>query len=265
MFEAFLLKYPNDKRWTPDAMFRLAELYYEKSAEEYLDADEAYKKAHRLARTRPTTPPPRVDYTPTINLYRRLADRVPELPLPRRHLLPARLLPGRDGRGRRRRKQALLALVCANKYKPLDSAGADAEAAAEPRHRRRPATTSPTRSCTPVRKDSKFLPEAWTRVGEFHFDSPNELQAGHRGLPQGADVQGLALLRPRALQARLVVLPRQPLPRGGARVRQPGQVRRRSERRPARRSAPTCAPRRSSTWASASPSPTGTATRCPIR
>ncbi len=45
MFEAFLLKYPNDKRWTPDAMFRLAELYYEKSAEEYLDADESYKKA----------------------------------------------------------------------------------------------------------------------------------------------------------------------------------------------------------------------------
>src|SRR5207244_9543293 len=45
MFEAFLLKYPNDKRWTPDAMFRLAALYYENSAEEYLDADEAYKKA----------------------------------------------------------------------------------------------------------------------------------------------------------------------------------------------------------------------------
>ena len=45
MFEAFLQKYPNDKRWTPDAMFRLAELYYEKSAEEFLDADEAYKKA----------------------------------------------------------------------------------------------------------------------------------------------------------------------------------------------------------------------------
>ena len=27
-----------------------------------------------------------------------------------------------------------------------------------------------------MRKDSKFLPEAWTRVGEFHFDSPNELK-----------------------------------------------------------------------------------------
>jgi cellulose synthase operon protein C len=27
MLEAFLRKYPHDKRWTPDAMFRLAELY----------------------------------------------------------------------------------------------------------------------------------------------------------------------------------------------------------------------------------------------
>src|SRR3954453_23986431 len=69
MFEAFLHKYPNDKRWTPDAMFRLAELYYEKSAEEYLDADESYKKALDGPNP-PSDPPPRVDYTPTINLYR---------------------------------------------------------------------------------------------------------------------------------------------------------------------------------------------------
>jgi TolA-binding protein len=76
MFEAFLLKYPNDKRWTPDAMFRLAELYYEKSAEEYLDADEAYKKALDSPNP-PDAPPPRVDYTPTINLYRRLLTEYP--------------------------------------------------------------------------------------------------------------------------------------------------------------------------------------------
>ncbi|HXU60250.1 MAG TPA: tetratricopeptide repeat protein, partial [Polyangia bacterium] len=76
MFEAFLLKYPNDKRWTPDAMFRLAELYYEKSAEDYLDADEAYKKAIDSPNP-PDAPPPRVDYTPTINLYRRLLTEFP--------------------------------------------------------------------------------------------------------------------------------------------------------------------------------------------
>src|SRR6185369_14091779 len=65
-----LRAYPNDKRWTPDAMFRLAELYYEKSAEEFLDADEAYKKAIDSPNP-PTTPPPRVDYSPTIALYKR--------------------------------------------------------------------------------------------------------------------------------------------------------------------------------------------------
>src|SRR5947207_14737854 len=75
-FEAFLRQYPNDKRWTPDAMFRLAELYYEKSAEEYLDADEAYKKAIEGPNA-PDTPPPKVDYTPTITLYKRLLTEFP--------------------------------------------------------------------------------------------------------------------------------------------------------------------------------------------
>ncbi|HMF40284.1 MAG TPA: tetratricopeptide repeat protein, partial [Polyangia bacterium] len=165
MFEAFLLKYPNDKRWTPDAMFRLAELYYEKSAEEYLDADEAYKKALDTPNP-PDTPPPRVDYTPTINLYRRLLTEFPSY----RFLDAAYYLLGfclGEMGEDQQAKQALLALVCANKYKPLD-----------------PPPPPPVNGgredaydgCTPVRKDSKFLPEAWTRVGEFHFDNPNELR-----------------------------------------------------------------------------------------
>ena len=118
MFEAFLLKYPNDKRWTPDAMFRLAELYYEKSAEEYLDADEAYKKAIDSPNP-PTTPPPRVDYTPTIDLYRRLLTEFPNYRfLDATYYLLGFCLGemGEDAQAR----QALLALVCANKYKPLD-------------------------------------------------------------------------------------------------------------------------------------------------
>jgi len=76
MFEAFLRHYPNYKRWTPDAMFRLAELYYEKSAEEFLDADESYKKAIDSPNP-PTAPPPRVDYSPTIALYQRLLTEFP--------------------------------------------------------------------------------------------------------------------------------------------------------------------------------------------
>jgi tetratricopeptide (TPR) repeat protein len=171
MFEAFLHKYPNDKRWTPDAMFRLAELYYEKSAEEFLDADEAYKKAIDSPNP-PTAPPPRVDYTPTIALYKRLLTEFPNY----RFLDAAYYLLGfclGEMGQEPQARQALLALVCSNKFKPMDPPEL-------PKVSDKPADKSgdddPYKDCTPVRKDSKFIPESWTRVGEFHFDSPNELR-----------------------------------------------------------------------------------------
>ncbi len=157
MFEAFLLKYPNDKRWTPDAMFRLAELYYEKSAEDYLDADEAYKKAIDSPNP-PTAPPPRVDYTPTINLYRRLLTEFPNYRfLDATYYLLGFCLGemGEEGQA----KQALLALVCSNEFKPLDPPAKESRPA-----RRRPAaeaarkpTTPPTRvACRSARTRSSF-------------------------------------------------------------------------------------------------------------
>jgi tetratricopeptide (TPR) repeat protein len=165
MFEAFLQRYPNDKRWTPDAMFRLAELYYEKSAEEYLDADEAYKKAIEGPNP-PDTPPPRVDYTPTITLYRRLLIEFPSY----RFLDAAYYLLGfclGEMGEEEQAKQALLALVCVNRFKPLEAATPIAKSEANEKI---------YDECVPVRKDSKFIPEAWTRIGEFHFDNPNELK-----------------------------------------------------------------------------------------
>src|SRR5262249_28519055 len=117
MFEAFLLKYPNDKRWTPDAMFRLAELYYEKSAEEYLDADEAYKKALDGPNP-PATPPPRVDYTPTINLYRRLLPYFPSYRFRHAPYSPRGFCRGERGEDMRA-KRPLRGLVGAKKYGPL--------------------------------------------------------------------------------------------------------------------------------------------------
>ena len=223
MFEAFLLKYPNDKRWTPDAMFRLAELYYEKSAEEYLDADEAYKKALDGPNP-PDTPPPRVDYTKTINLYRRLLTEFPSYRLLDAAYYLLGFCLGEMGE-EQQAKQALLALVCANKYKPLDP---------------------PVQLPKPDRKSGdgrrrgllqglcagpqgvEVPPRGVDPRRRVPLRQPERAPDGDRGLPQGADLQGLALLRPRAVQAGLVVLPRQPLPRGRPRVRQPGQVRRRA-------------------------------------
>jgi tetratricopeptide (TPR) repeat protein len=172
MFEAFLLKYPNDKRWTPDAMFRLAELYYEKSAEDYLDADEAYKKAIDSPNP-PDTPPPRVDYTPTINLYRRLLTEFPNYRfLDATYYLLGFCLGemGEDAQA----KQALLALVCSNQYKPLDPPSREGPPG-KTTGGGKASEDEPYKGCVPVRKDSKFIPEAWTRVGEFHFDNPSEL------------------------------------------------------------------------------------------
>ena len=167
MFENFLHQYPNDKRWTPDAMFRLAELYYEKSAEEFLDDDEAYKKAIDSPNP-PTTPPPRVDYTPTIALYKRLLTEFPNYRLLDAAYYLLGFCLGEMGQEPQAR-QAMLALVCANKFKPMDPP--DLPKFCKPDK----PDDDPYLDCKPV-KDSKFIPEAWTRIGEFHFDSPNELR-----------------------------------------------------------------------------------------
>lgn len=165
MFEAFLRKYPSDKRWTPDAMFRLAELYYEKSSEEFLTATEAYQKALDSS-TPPTDAPPLANYSRTIDLYRRMLVDFPNYRL----LDAAYYLLGfcHSEMGQEpEAKQVLLALTCANKFRPLDppTPVADSESSAG-----RPLEDIYA-DCKPVRADSKFLPEGWTRVGEIHFDN----------------------------------------------------------------------------------------------
>lgn len=164
VLEAFLRKYPSDKKWTPDVMFRLAELYYEKSSEEFLATQEQYQKLLDSP-TPPTAPPPKADYTNTVNLYRKLLTEFPNYRLLDATYYLLGFCLGEMGQDAEA-KQALLALTCANRYKPLDP-----PPPAQP-------STGTTRGplqdfykdCTPVKKDSKFLPEGWTRVGEMHFD-----------------------------------------------------------------------------------------------
>ena len=110
LFEDFLTKFHNDDRWTPDAMFRLAELYFEKSNDEYLTATQAAQASGAQI-----TP----DYSRTINLYKDLIMRFPNY----RIIDGAYYLLGwclgemnKEGES----LQAMRALVCNNKYKPLD-------------------------------------------------------------------------------------------------------------------------------------------------
>lgn len=134
-FEEFLRKYPNDPDYSPDAMFRLAELYFEKSADEYLAATQSYEEA--LAQfdsgeitTEPEPPAP--NYAKTISLYDDLLVRFPAY----RHADAARYLLGYS-HGEMGNEEKSLEMFTAL----IDN--------------------HPT---------SKFLPEVLTRVGEIYFD-----------------------------------------------------------------------------------------------
>ena len=77
-FERFIAKYPDDPGHTPDAMFRLAELYYERSAVDYADAQDRYTEERELYDRGkiPSEPQqPQRDYTDSVKLYRQLLGR----------------------------------------------------------------------------------------------------------------------------------------------------------------------------------------------
>ncbi|MEZ4462108.1 MAG: tetratricopeptide repeat protein [bacterium] len=139
-FEAFLQKYPSDQRYTPDALFRLAELYFEKANDDYLLADEAYQEQMELfqAGKAPAAPTdPIRDYTATMQTFRRLITEWPDY----------RLLDG---------AYYLLAYCELQMGNEMEARALFAELIVK-------------------RPDSEFAPEAWIRIGEFHFDH-NELE-----------------------------------------------------------------------------------------
>jgi tetratricopeptide (TPR) repeat protein len=180
LFEDFLRRYPNDRRWTPDVIFRLAELYFEKSNDEYLQATEKYEGDLKLFDERKLAVAPvpaKQDFSQTIELHRRLIREFPQY----RHVDGAYYLlgyclgeMGQEAKGR----QAFLGLVCANRYKaPLvdevqpATAAPDNSTAPAPKAAMKPTIYD---SCTPLRPKSRFNAEAWVRIGEHHFDE-NEL------------------------------------------------------------------------------------------
>jgi tetratricopeptide (TPR) repeat protein len=160
LFEDFLAKYHNDDRWTPDAMFRLAELYFEKSNDEYLTATQQAQASGAQI-----TP----DYSRTISLYKDLITRFPNYRLiDGAYYLLGWCLGEMNKEGES--LQAMRALVCNNKYKPLDPPAPPAPSKGKVGGKSQK-VDNPYAECKPVTDNSRFLPEAWTRVGEYHFDN----------------------------------------------------------------------------------------------
>ena len=151
-FEKFIEKHPNHPKYTPDAMFRLAELYFEKENDEYLQADERYQKEmKRYQKGRRPSPPksPRRDYTDTISVFSELIHEWPDY----------RLLDG---------AYYLLAYCHDQMGNPRKARDLFAELVVK-------------------RPTSEFVPEAWIRIGEFHFDrsdNPGEIEMAKNAYQQ---------------------------------------------------------------------------------
>jgi len=78
-FEVFLRRYPKEPRYSPDVMFRLAELYYERSSDEQLAAMRTYEEQLKgLAENADPPPEPPVNFGPSMALYRRLISEFPD-------------------------------------------------------------------------------------------------------------------------------------------------------------------------------------------
>ena len=134
-FEEFLRKYPSDEFYSPDAIFRLAELYFERSSDDYLTQTKTFEQqlaAYERNEISTEPQPPRPNFEKTISLYVDLLQRFPKY----RHADAARYLLGYSYEEMEQVEPALA------EYNVL--------VANHP--------------------GSRFLPEVWTRIGEIYFD-----------------------------------------------------------------------------------------------
>ena len=139
-FEAFLKRYPQEPRYTPDVMFRLAELYYERTSDNHSLALRLHEEALNLLAEGSEAPPePQPDFGPSITLYRQLTERFPAYA----HNDGAWYLLG----------------YCLEKQNAFEASRATYQQLI---------ARYPT---------SRFATEAWVRIGEYYFDSYSEPDA----------------------------------------------------------------------------------------
>lgn len=168
-YQDFLELHPDDATWTPEITFRLAELQFESSSDRLARQEEAFSKeleAYQIALEKdpdaPAPPSPLPEYAASIALYRDVAIR-----FPRYHLGDAALyMMGTltyEMEGFDESRQSYLALACANKFQAPVADGSNIVSAGA-FHR------GDYADCVPWKPDSQFVPEAWLRVGELHYD-----------------------------------------------------------------------------------------------
>jgi hypothetical protein len=162
ILEKFIKDHSNHEQFTPDAMFRLADLYLD-------EADEAVEV---IALTNPDA---LADYTKSLAMWEDILARFPKYrQLPSTLYLLAYYGKTKD---ERRSLQLFLSLTCANKYKYTDDppplpTRQEALARTESKTRR-----DPYADCQPMDgAETELVRHAWVRgVADYHFTVPGEL------------------------------------------------------------------------------------------
>ena len=163
LLEKFIQDHSNHPQFTPDAMFRLADLYLDE-ADRQVESREEAGDLDAIA-----------DYSKSLNLWETILKRFPEY----RQMAGTLYLLAYYGQtiDERRSLQLFLSLVCANKYSPKNPPPASlSEEYARERYQQRN-LHNPYKECTPWKgADAELIRYAWVRgVGDHHFATPGEL------------------------------------------------------------------------------------------
>ncbi len=169
-YDDFLKVHPDDATWTPEIMYRLAELHFEASTERLARQEDAFAKEvdayqKELEKNPDAEPPPspKAEYMDSIKLYRDIVARFPRFHLGDGALyMMGTLLYEMEEPEQSR--QSYLALACSNKFDPPAPDGSNLVGS----------NVFPEgiyADCAAWKEGGEFTAEAWLRIGEVHYDA----------------------------------------------------------------------------------------------
>ncbi|HMG58086.1 MAG TPA: hypothetical protein VK601_31510, partial [Kofleriaceae bacterium] len=175
LLEKFLVDHPDHETFTPDAMFRLADLYIDVADEEVEARIAAQEAAPASDASAPDAAALVADYTRSTVLWQDLLTRFPSYrQTPSTLYLLAYYGKTKD---ERRSLQVFLALACANKFKWSDAPSKPPTRQEALKRIERKDLRDPYADCTPYPgSDAELVRHAWIRgVADYHFTIPGEL------------------------------------------------------------------------------------------
>lgn len=175
LLEKFLRDHPAHDQFTPDAMFRLADLYID-LADEEVEAKIAAQEAGGAADTgAPDAAALVADYSRSTALWQDILTRFPSYrQTPSTLYLLAYYNKTKD---ERRSLQVFLALACANRFKWNDAPSKPPTRQEALKRIERKDLRDPYADCAPYPgADAELIRHAWVRgVADYHFTIPGEL------------------------------------------------------------------------------------------